>query len=43
MTAYIKINTKDNIFMLRDVRRQGYMMRDGKREMYIMRDGKREM
>ena len=43
MTAGIKINTQDNIFMMRDVRREGYMMRDGKREIYIiMRDGKRE-
>ena len=42
MTADIKINTQDNIFMMRDVRREGYMMRDGKREIYIMRDGKRE-
>ena len=43
MTADTKINIKDNIFMMRDVRREGYMMRDGEREMYIMRDGEREM
>ena len=43
MTADININTQDNIFMMRDVRREMYTMREVRREMYTMRDGKREM